>query len=121
MSGQIVTTLRPGGDARGDWREINALALNQEAMEQRLGKALADLERLKRDRRGGGGMNYRGNWDSTETYAVDDVVTVAGTGFGAWICQVGHGPDPDDHAPYDGEDDGDTMYWALLSGNAFWV
>jgi hypothetical protein len=52
---QIVPTLKPGGDSRGDWRQTNTLALNQGAMDQRLGKALADIERLKRTRRGGAG------------------------------------------------------------------
>lgn len=122
---QIVDTLRPGGDARGDWRQTNALALNQAAMEQRLGKALADIERLKRDRRGGtGGWTDRGYYDSTETYAVDDVVSVIGSGQGTWLCKVAHGPGPgDDHAPWLGEDDGTTQYWRLLfpSAEGFWI
>ena len=121
----IVPVLSAGGDARGDWRAINALAANAEASAARLEKALADIERLKRAGRPGGGWNFRGTYDADATYAVDDVVTVIGSGQGSYICRFAHGPDPDDHAPWLGEFDSgsSTQYWALLapSGTGVWL
>lgn len=63
---------------------------------------------------GGSNLNFRGMWSSAEAYEEGDIVTVVGSGQGTWLCQVAHGPSPDDHAPYLGEDDGTDQYWTLL-------
>ena len=78
------------------------------------------------DQQGGrGGWNFRGTYDPDTAYRVDDVVTVIGSGQGSYLCQVPHGPDPDDHAPWLGDFDSGSgkQYWALLapSGIGVWL
>ena len=72
-----------------------------------------------------GGWNFRGTYDPDAAYKVDDVVTVIGSGQGSYLCQVAHGPSPDDHAPWEGDFDAGLgkQYWALLapSGIGVWL
>jgi hypothetical protein len=121
--GRVVNTLGPGGDMRGDWKEINSLALNFAEVEQRLGKALADIERLKRARRGGGGWTIRGTWADATAYSVDDVVIVIGSGQGTYVCLVAHTSDDEVNAPWLGawDDTEDLQYWQLLPNSAVGV
>jgi len=125
--------IQPGGDARGDWAQINLLGEDVRAIADRLRTAEAELDRWRKGRRGGGGWTYKGIWDFTEAYAVDDVVKVVGAGMGTYLCQVAHTPtqDPEtsawtgDHPPYLGQIDtvsGD-QYWTLLvaSGSGIWA
>ena len=74
---------------------------------------------------GRGGWNFRGTYDPDTAYRVDDVVAVIGSGQGSYLCQVPHGPDPDDHAPWLGDFDSGSgkQYWALLapSGIGVWI
>ena len=69
---QIVPVLSAGGDARGDWRAINALAANAEGTAARLEKALADIERLKRAAGGRGGGTIKAYKVNAES---DDYLT----------------------------------------------
>lgn len=105
------------------WRHVNKLADAVEAQK----RTLDDIEqRVPRRRRmdARAGLVWRGAYDSTASYAINDLVAVIGAGQGVWICQVAHGPGPgDDHAPWLGEDDGTTQYWAILPTAAagFWI
>jgi hypothetical protein len=68
---------------------------------------------------GSGGMNYRGTYDITKIYAVQDVVRVrSGSSQGVWICVVANGA-PTPQAPTWPEphdvDISKPNYWEMLA------
>lgn len=64
--------------------------------------------------RGGGGMNFSGEWSATESYKVDDVVVIrGGTESGTYICIRAVTSNPADVTLQPGQ----GIYWASLSRN----
>jgi hypothetical protein len=65
---------------------------------------------------GGGGMNYKGTYNSSTTYAVGDVVRVqSGSSQGVWVCVIanpGSGHQPTFPEP---ATTGGTNYWEMFT------
>ena len=107
-------TLRSGQAVAGQWRDINRVSgAHQHTAAEAVnhGHTIAGHPRQLRTPLGGG-LTFRGEYDPTETYGIQDVVVIrSGANAGSYVCLQKHSG----QAPQ--LPDVGNGYWMSLSGN----